>query len=130
MGVYRHYKGPLYQLIGVAHDANAEELFGAAVAVLGLPERQPASEPLGERIVVVYIGLQLDTAHEGPRLAVRTMSDFVRVVHDDGQPCWSHVTMGSGASMHECSGEWSRAGVQRRFTWLGEYYQTWMTDPT
>lgn len=53
MGVYRHYKGPLYQVLGLAHDAN---------------------DP--NRTCVVYFGLQLDGAHLGPRLAVRSLEDF------------------------------------------------------
>lgn len=53
MGIYRHYKGALYQVLGLAHDANDET-----------------------RKCVVYIGLQLDPSHLGPRLAVRTLSDF------------------------------------------------------
>jgi hypothetical protein len=52
-GVYRHYKGPLYLVMGYAHDANSEQ-----------------------RAAVVYIGLQLDDAHRGPRLAVRDATDF------------------------------------------------------
>jgi hypothetical protein len=54
MGIYRHYKGPLYQVIGLAHDANDEN-----------------------RRCVVYIPLQLDGAHLGPRMAVRTLENFV-----------------------------------------------------
>lgn len=53
MGIYRHYKGPLYQVFGLTHDANEEG-----------------------RICVLYIGLQLDGAHLGPRCAVRTLEDF------------------------------------------------------
>lgn len=64
-GIYRHYKGALYQVLGMAHDANDEE-----------------------RIVVVYIGLQLDAAHEGPRLAVRTLEDFQAQLHiTNGSTC-------------------------------------------
>lgn len=58
MGVYRHYKGQLYQVIGLAHDANDES-----------------------RTCVVYFGLQLDGAHLGPRLAVRTLGDFTALLH-------------------------------------------------
>lgn len=52
-GVYQHYKGPLYLVLGYAHDAND-----------------------AQRKAVVYIGLQLDDAHTGPRLAVRSAEDF------------------------------------------------------
>jgi hypothetical protein len=48
-GVYQHHKGPLYLVLGYGHDAN-------------YPDRD----------VVVYVGLQLDEAKTGPRLAVRT----------------------------------------------------------
>lgn len=53
-GVYRHWKGPLYHVLGYGHDANSDL----------------------DRAVVIYIGLQLQGAHTGPRLAARTaMSD-------------------------------------------------------
>lgn len=58
MGIYRHYKGPLYQVLGLGHDADN-----------------------GDRTVVVYIALQLDGAHLGPRIAVRTIEGFEDVVH-------------------------------------------------
>lgn len=59
LGIYRHYKGPLYQVIGIAHDAN-------------IPGRQ----------VVVYMPLQLDGAHLGPRMAVRTIDhETMQVEH-------------------------------------------------
>lgn len=56
-GVYRHYKGPLYLLLGYGHDANDEA-----------------------RTVVVYVGLELDGAKSGARLAVRTAEDFLAIV--------------------------------------------------
>lgn len=57
-GIYRHYKGPLYQFLFLAHDANHDD-----------------------RTVAVYMPLQLDGAHLGPRPAVRTIEDFTAVVH-------------------------------------------------
>ena len=69
-GIYRHYKGPLYLVLGLAHDANAEELHGSSPG--GLLD----GRPLGEREVVVYVPLQLDGAHLGARMAVRTRADF------------------------------------------------------
>lgn len=69
MGIYRHYKGPLYQTFGLAHDANAEDLY--------VPDGAGGFRPLGERKVAVYIGLQFDGAHPGPAMAVRTLEDFV-----------------------------------------------------
>lgn len=56
-GVYRHYKGPLYLALGLAHDANDET-----------------------RTAVIYVGLQLDKAKTGPRLSVRTYEDFYAFV--------------------------------------------------
>lgn len=58
MGIWKHYKGPLYQVLGLAHDANHDD-----------------------RTVVVYMPLQLNGAHLGPRMAVRTIEDFEAVVH-------------------------------------------------
>jgi hypothetical protein len=57
-GIYKHFRGHLYQVFGVAHDANNEY-----------------------RICVVYIGLEIDGASLGPRLAVRTMHNFLEWVH-------------------------------------------------
>lgn len=74
-GVYRHYKGPLYLVLGLAHDANAEELARWDPDHYDGVHQRP-QESLGEREVVVYVGLQLDTAHTGARLAVRTAEDF------------------------------------------------------
>lgn len=57
IGIYRHYKGQLYQVLGLAHDANDDS-----------------------RTCVVYIGLQLDKAHLGPRIAIRTFEDFIAYI--------------------------------------------------
>ena len=56
-GVYRHYKNHLYLVLGYGHDSNYED-----------------------RLVVVYVGLELDEAKTGPRLAVRTVEDFFAAV--------------------------------------------------
>ncbi len=54
-GVYRHYKAERYYLVlGLGHDANDDA-----------------------RTVVVYVPLYVDTAQPGPRLAVRTVADFI-----------------------------------------------------
>lgn len=63
-GVWQHYKGPKYLVLGYGHDANYEG-----------------------RDVVVYVGLELDEAKRGPRLAVRAVEDFLGRVHDDGTAC-------------------------------------------
>jgi hypothetical protein len=60
-GVYRHYKRHLYLVLGYGHDSNYEG-----------------------RDVVVYVGLELDDAKTGPRLAVRTVEDFFATVQPDG----------------------------------------------
>lgn len=57
-GVYRHYKGHHYLVLGYAHDANHEG-----------------------RSVVVYVGLELDGARHGERMAVRTVEDFFALVN-------------------------------------------------
>lgn len=76
-GVWQHYKGPLYLVFGYAHDANDEQ-----------------------RATVVYLGLQLDDAHTGPRLAVRTASDFfMRVCGNHNCPTFGGATYGRGTCL-------------------------------
>lgn len=72
-GIYQHYKGPQYLVLGLAHDANDDNLY----EYVQVPEAggQMISSLTG-REVVVYIGLQTDAAHIGARLAVRTLEDF------------------------------------------------------
>jgi hypothetical protein len=134
-GVYRHYKGPLYQVLGYAHDANAEDLADYPAMMervyahnrgdVGVPDKPT---PLGERVAVVYFGLTLDAAHTGPRLAVRSYDDFFAWVHPfDGSRCWTHV--GESNTYCQCTGYThidvpDRRAVQR-FTyvepaWTGE----------
>ena len=70
-GVYRHYKAERYYLVlGLGHDANDSA-----------------------RTVVVYVPLYVDVAEPGPRLAVRTVEDFLawvepvsRATVDEGTP--------------------------------------------
>jgi hypothetical protein len=56
-GVYKHYKGQHYMVYGLGHDSNYDD-----------------------RAVVLYIGLELDSSHAGPRWAVRTYEDFYALV--------------------------------------------------
>ncbi len=57
-GVYQHYRGPLYLVLGYAHDANQDG-----------------------RTVVVYVGLELTpTAKPGARMSVRDVTDFFAIV--------------------------------------------------
>jgi hypothetical protein len=111
-GVYRHYKGPLYLVMGLAHDANADEFFS---------HDEEKYFPTGEREVIVYIGLELTDAHTGPRLAIRTARDvgdaFYDLVHTgDGTAC-KHVGLGSTW----CSNVGQE--VARRFTYLGPTWE-------
>lgn len=96
LGIYRHYKGPLYQVLGLAHDANYEG-----------------------RVAVVYIGLQLDAAHLGPRLAVRNL---------DRQDSWTDFlhpdTWGKCNATPRCE------DAVPRFEYLGQVLETWMLDPS
>ena len=52
-GVWRHYKSREYLVLGYGHDNNH-----------------------AEREVVVYVPLYVDPTHIGPRLAIRSVSDF------------------------------------------------------
>lgn len=85
-GIYRHYKGPLYQVFAPAHDANVEG-----------------------REVMVYMALELTKAHRGPRMAVRTVEDFVALVHPvDGSLCEHEDDCGK---------------AQPRFLYVGQSYE-------
>lgn len=59
-GIWRHYRGHLYLMIGYAHDANQED-----------------------RTVVVYVGLDLDGAKHGERISVRDVDDFFAAVNPE-----------------------------------------------
>lgn len=79
-GVYRHYKADRYYLVlGRGHDANHDD-----------------------RTVVVYVPLYVSDAEPGPRLAVRTVEDFLAWV-DPG----SRETVEPGTP-----------GAVRRFTYM------------
>lgn len=85
-GVYRHYKGPHYLVLGYGHDANRDG-----------------------RQVVVYIGLQLDGAHSGARLAVRDVADFFAIVNS-----------ATGDAV-DCL--YPSSAFPRRFTYVGPTWQ-------
>jgi hypothetical protein len=74
-GIYRHYKGHFYFVFGYGHDANADSLHAEQPGGV-----VPEDLPLGERAVVIYMGLELTDANKGPRLAVRTAEDFFALV--------------------------------------------------
>jgi hypothetical protein len=86
-GVYRHYKNHLYQVFGYAHDANVEG-----------------------RLLVIYIGLELEGAKAAPRLAARTVEDFFAWVNPDGSAAPEPAL--SDAKNVE-------SGLVRRFTYVG-----------
>jgi hypothetical protein len=60
-GVWRHWKGHLYQVLGYATDSG-----------------------IAGRTVVVYIGLELDGASPGPRMHVREAAEFAGQVEFNG----------------------------------------------
>lgn len=66
-GVYRHYKGHLFLVLGYGQDSNHED-----------------------RSVVVYVGLELEDARPGPRLRVRTAENF----HATVDPATGKTTTG------------------------------------
>lgn len=107
-GIYRHYKGTLYLVLGLAHDANAGELYSNRSWIARSSERHP----LGEREVVVYVPLQLDEDHTGARLAVRTLDDFFALVHQDGSVCEGVVCI------RQHDGSTSQCNLHR-FTYVG-----------
>lgn len=85
-GVWKHYKSGLYLVFGYGHDSNYEG-----------------------RVVVVYIGLQLDDAKTGPRLAVRTVEDFFS---------WVVPTTGEVVQPYDPDGLFADYAVER-FRYLG-----------
>jgi hypothetical protein len=96
-GVWRHYKGQHYQVLGYGHDADFED-----------------------RVVVIYMGLELDGAKTGPRFAVREYTDFLANVH-----------IGElGETWETCPGrycpinrlDWQETHVQR-FTYVGASWE-------
>lgn len=63
-GIYKHYKGGLYEADHLVRDAND-----------------------ASRVGVHYIGLELAGAKDGPRHLVRTWQDWSAKIHDDGTTC-------------------------------------------
>lgn len=78
MGVYQHFKGPLYLVTGIGRDV---------------------SEP--GRTVVIYIPLQINHAHLGPRIAIRTLGDFTaRPSQDSPQRRFTYLAAGIPAQIN------------------------------
>lgn len=89
-GVYRHYKDHHYLVLGVASDSNADALWhedegGERWRSSSLGTRNML--PFRERLVVVYIGLELPGSGGGPRMHVRDYDDFFAWTHPDGTAC-------------------------------------------
>lgn len=112
-GVYQHYKGPLYLVMGLAHDANAESFFTSD---------EEKWFPTGERTVVLYVGLELTDAHKGARLAVRTYNDFFAYVCGNGDcEFFGHEKTAASLTCPSCG-----CSMRQRFeyvgpTWEGEH---------
>lgn len=105
-GIYRHYKGPLYEVSGYAHDANIDG-----------------------RVLVLYRGLELDGAKLGPRWSVRDaefpggedvdLDCFFDMVHEDRTPCRCE-----GVIFRLCHK--TGQAVIPRFEYLGPVLEQWM----
>lgn len=75
VGLYRHYKGGTYLVLGIAHDANADTIGNSTEqAIIGY-ELDDRVKPFGSREVVVYVGLDRGDK-PGTPMAVRTLEDF------------------------------------------------------
>lgn len=83
-GIYRHYKGPHYLVLGYANDADVED-----------------------RVVVVYVGLQLDGAEKPIRMHVRAVEDFFAMIPMD-------IEVGDGST---------EPGFVERFEYIGPEMQ-------
>jgi hypothetical protein len=126
-GVYRHYKGRHYLVLGYSHDSNADTLYDQQAVDDAAGAWQSGVmhtiQPLGERVCVVYIGLELTDAHKGPRIGHRNVTGpdaFFDWLHpDDWSVCPEPVPYGVGNPI-EC--DCSHAGftlLVRRFTYVG-----------
>lgn len=108
-GVWRHYKGPLYNVLGYSHNASD-----------------------GNNPQVLYIGLELDSAKTGPRFATRDVEEWSELV------CTMHDGMSWHSEEHEkITAVGRRTGYLNerqhqedacvpRFTYLGPVYYAGM----
>jgi hypothetical protein len=112
-GVYRHYKGQHYLVLGLAHDANAEEL----CREYDHESYECEHSALEERVVVVYIGLELDGAKTGPRLAVRDYDDFFAELHEHTRTVCDHPRTSTG----RCTV--TGALLDERFAYIGPTWE-------
>jgi hypothetical protein len=120
-GVYRHWKGRYYLVMGYAHDANAEDLYLKGDGIDGRDACKHYRVPGGERVVVIYIGLELDDAHKGPRLAVRDVDDFFLLVCSTHGTDWREACPGETTrGIRDCKG-----GPVHRFEYAGPSWYGW-----
>jgi hypothetical protein len=116
-GVYRHYKDHLYNSLGYAHDANADNLW--------VPDGEGGFRQLGERAVVVYFGLTVQGAQRGPRLAVRTVDDFLAYVDpSDGSPVPEAVVEACQGSVRQVEAQ----GYVPRFQYQGSQFDGFLDE--
>jgi hypothetical protein len=94
-GVYRHYKGGLYLIIGLAFDANIEG-----------------------RTAVAYVPLYTREDQPGPRLTVRTAEDFFADLDPHTGLLWAEHEEFIQAEGQDCG----CSGPIKRFTYLGPTY--------
>lgn len=98
-GVYKHYKGDLYQVIGYSHNASDDN-----------------------NVQVLYIGLEISPDKTGPRWATRDWKEFHETV------CALHGGVEAYGSLHEDwirSDETVRCDPNEfveRFTYMGPIY--------
>jgi hypothetical protein len=101
-GVHQHYKGPLYLPLGYGHDAN-----------------------IAGREGVVYLGLELDDAHPGPRLAFRTAT----TIEPDVDAWWDYLHVRDRSKCQHHSGDGAcKKGLETvpRFGYLGPGFEPYM----
>ena len=101
-GVYRHYKGHPYLVLGYGEDSNQEG-----------------------RWLVIYVGLDLDGARPGPRIKARTASEFLGWVHRNESGNWE--TCESDGDLSCPQGRLSEH--RHRFCYEGPTYNDYATPP-
>lgn len=102
-GVYKHYKGPLYQVMGYSHNASDEN-----------------------RIQVLYIELEIDPKKPGPRFATRDWREFfafICPIHD-GVDAYSavHGSILNDEFVYEGVMPCKPTDYLDRFTYMGPIY--------
>lgn len=94
-GLYRHYKGGMYQVLGLGFDANIDG-----------------------RTTVIYIPLYLRDDQPGPRLTVRTVEDFFAEIDPHTGLLWhEHCNL-----VEDEGQQCGCTGPVKRFTYLGATY--------